>query len=35
MYAGIRFEHMSSRKNPVMSQFFKENFYADGEGIDL
>ena len=35
MYAGIRFEHLIFRKNPVMSQFYKENFYESGEGIDL
>ena len=35
MYAGIRFEHLVERKNPVMSQYYKENYYGSGEGIDL
>ena len=35
MYAGIKFESLISRNNPVMSQFYTENSYSNGEGINL
>lgn len=35
MYAGLKFTHLISKHNPVMSSYFKEDYYSSGETVDL
>ena len=35
MYAGLKFSHLIDKHNPVMSSYFKEDYYASGEAVDL
>ena len=35
MYASLKLTHLMDKHNPVMSSFYKENYFESGEGIDL
>ena len=35
MYAGLKFSHLMDKHNPVMSSYYKEDYYANGEAVDL
>ena len=35
MYASLKLTHLLDKHNPVMSSFYKENYFESGEGIDL
>ena len=35
MYAGLKFSHLMDKHNPVMSSYYKEDYYANGEAVNL